>query len=82
MKQYRVFISEAGKFMDSSKYKLLAEFVNQKSTTNYVRDICRKNSYAGKDIIIKVFDNDGASSEDGRIVSVISAFGEEHHTEE
>ena len=81
MQHYRIFISEAGGFRDSSKYEFVAEFPTQKAAINYVRYMGGKKRYGGKDIIIKVIDLDGFSAKDGRVDGVISSLGEELHVE-
>ena len=82
MQHYRVFITEAGGFRDSSKYEFVTEFASKKATINYVQYMGGKKRYGGKDIIIKVVEAEGFSAKDGRVDGVISALGEELHVEE
>lgn len=82
MHHYRIFISEAGGFRNSSKYEFVAEFSAKKTTANYVKYMGGNIRYRGKDIIIKEIDADGCCAKDGRVDGVISALGEELHVEE
>ena len=52
MKHYRIFVSEAGGFRDSTKYEYVAEFAAKKAAANYVQYMFGKKRYGGKDIII------------------------------
>ena len=82
MTHFRIFISEAGGFRDSSKYEFVAEFASQKIASNYIRYMFGKKRYGGKDIIIKAVDADSFDPKDGRVDGVISSIGEELHVEE
>lgn len=82
MKHYRIFVSEAGRFRDSSKYVFIAEFPTKNDAANYVKYMGGKKRYGGKDMIIKEVDADCFSANDGRVDGVISAIGEELHVEE
>ena len=82
MKHYRIFVSEAGGFRDSTKYEYVAEFAAKKAAANYVQYMFGKKRYGGKDIIIKVVDSSTFDPKDGRVDGVITAIGEELHVEE
>ena len=82
MTHFRIFVSEAGAFRDSSKYEFVAEFANQKMAANYVQYMHGKKRYGGKDIIIKAVDSDSFDAKTGYVDGVISAIGEELHVEE
>ena len=76
MTLYRIFITDAGGFRNSSLYEYVADFGDQKLATNYVRYMGSKKRYSGKDIIIKAVDLDTIDSKAGRVDGVITALGE------
>lgn len=82
MNCYRIFISEAGGFRDSSKYEYIAEFANPKAASNYVQYMYCKKDYKGKDIIIKAVDVNGVDPKDGRVDGVITSIGESLNVDE
>ena len=81
-KHYRIFVSVAGGFTDSSKYEFVAEFADQKVASFYVQYMFGKERYQGKDIIIKEVDVDGFDPKDGRVDGVVTSLGEELSVEE
>ena len=79
-KRFRIFISEKGHFRDSKYYTLIADFVDEKTASYYVRYMRDKKRYADKDIIIREIAAMGTPSGEeiryGKILGVIAVTGE------
>ncbi|MBR1780114.1 MAG: hypothetical protein IJ751_01765 [Oscillospiraceae bacterium] len=76
MTLYRVFVAAAGDFRDSSKYRFIADFADQKTASDYVSFMRGKKRYQKQDIIVKAVPYDGIDSTSGIVEGVISVLGE------
>ena len=72
---YQVFISDMGKYEDSSKYIFMAEFAEKDLVTDYIRNVHMKGRFFKKDIIVKEV-TDTSYDKPGKIGGVITVLGE------
>ncbi len=71
-----------GDFKDSSKYKFVADFADQKIAAKYVKYMRGKKRYEKQDIIVKEVPTGTIDSAEGNVVAVISVMGESLPVEE
>lgn len=78
----RIFVADMGDFKDSSKYKFVADFADQKIAAKYVKYMRGKKRYEKQDIIVKEVPTGTTDSAEGNVVAVISVMGESLPVEE
>lgn len=82
MNVQRIFVADMGDFKDSSKYKFVADFADQKIAAKYVKYMRGKKRYEKQDIIVKEVPTGTIDSAEGNVVAVISVMGESLPVEE
>ena len=78
----RIFVADMGDYKDSSKYKFVADFADQKIAAKYVEYMRGKKRYEKQDIIVKEVPTGTIDSAEGNVVAVISVMGESLPVEE